>query len=779
MSIFVNDANVTEDEFDAAFVNAISKTSVVVDVVHIVGYTQEVDRVRAWVTAQNSVLHGRFTSLVGVADTGMRCIRFDQESGEYVIETVYGNPIPMGDLIRRERQEVLLEAFKLGGGEQRAPAGTHYVKTSASHADRFLRVSNVLEDGANVSLIAYWLAGYLWKRPIRYVIVDTSGIYSVAQKVIHEVGSRGGLIFQPSLCSHRSYDGIDQIAEHQAAVALFVISASSSGGLARRLIQRGAAPDALVTLFLLAPSTSAQGHILCNLIGSNGNGLAPIINYAADECPYCREHFHRIQIQGDQFSITPPNVSSVEIIGSDLPDTIKSALSPLLGLRVFCCYRRRENDRIATIGANVAPLLHAVPTQKNQAFLGKKRAEWASLVRRSSTVSLRHVVSCTYPYSKELAEEIAKSTRNLLQKLEHPTAISSGELRSATPEQETSTLVISSCIDEGKELLSVSRTLRDIQENGSTTYLSALQLINPKSEVERLRSNLTYGQHGPNSFSMHCLISLPIDCYEEAPSWSTELEELRRIVSYADQHDLEVPIKLEERIAHLTQAPGTGLIDDLFWPTPEGRPLALRSDFALITDARNAPEATQADLFIVIAIILTQLRMNKDASRRLSHNAYERSIFAPENFDRFNDGVLQASMLRAARPQELSYGACDVSVSERMLNVLMHALPGQPIKERSEALMEFLIALAINRLTLHSNHLREFCEKIIATASAEDSAQLTARYLLQREQKRHPQKIAPSAAPRAAASSSDVHGPEKPQQPLQLEIEIQPGQNDS
>lgn len=199
LSIFINDPNVTLDEFDAAFVDAISKINVAVDFVHIVGYTQEVDRIRAWLIAGDSALKGRFESLVGAGETGIRCIRFDQDSGKHVVESLNREPVNDNNLIRSEQQDVLLEVFKLGGGEQRAPFGTHYVKTSGSHADRFLRVSNVLEDGANVSLIAYWLAAYLWKRPVRHVIVDTSGIYSVAQKVIYEVGARGGLTCTPSL----------------------------------------------------------------------------------------------------------------------------------------------------------------------------------------------------------------------------------------------------------------------------------------------------------------------------------------------------------------------------------------------------------------------------------------------------------------------------------------------------------------------------------------------------------------------------------------------------
>ncbi|HDR9017868.1 hypothetical protein KTE69_10740 [Burkholderia multivorans] len=733
LSIFVANHNVTLEEFDEAVVNAITAATVTVDTVHIVGYQQDVHRVRQWVREEGSALRGRFENLVGVIETGVRFILFDETQGRHVDEDVAERRRDESEVLLMEQQAVLLAAFRAGGGEQRAPTGTHYVKTSDSHAERFLRVSNVLEDGANVCLLAYWLAGYLWSAPIRYVVVDTSGIFSVAQKLIYEVAIRGGLAGQPLVWSHRSHDGVDEIAEHHAREALFLISASTSGGLAQRLIRQGALPDRLVTLFFLSDSNCEAGRVLCNLRGTERQGLQAIRNYQEADCPYCKKHYHRIQIQGDQFAIAPPNVSSVEIKAADLPGELKPTLSALLGLRVFSAFRRHEGDRIASIAANVGPILSGPLTEKNRGFLTQKREEWVSLVRRSSSVSSRHIVACSYPQSTEIAEAIAQTMRPLLRDNGRPRVLSADELRSAIPEAGTSTVVVSACIDEGKELLAVSRTLRDVQENGSTTYLAALHMICPKTEADRLRSNLTFGQHGPATFSMHCLISLPLNCYEEEVSWAKELQELLRIQSFADRNDLAVPARLEARISRLQEAPGEGLIDDIFWPAASGQPLALRSDFSLLTDARHPPAATQADLYVVVSLLLSQLRMSSDAARRLSYNAYERSIISPDNFDRFNDGVLQACLLRAARPKELSYGACDISLSERMLSVLLHSVPGEQISERSESLMEFLVALATERLTLHRVHLLEFCNRIVAAAASEDSAVLVAQYIIGRE----------------------------------------------
>ena len=49
LSIFVANHNVTLQEFDEVVVNAITGAAVTVDTVHIVGYQEDVHRVRQWV----------------------------------------------------------------------------------------------------------------------------------------------------------------------------------------------------------------------------------------------------------------------------------------------------------------------------------------------------------------------------------------------------------------------------------------------------------------------------------------------------------------------------------------------------------------------------------------------------------------------------------------------------------------------------------------------------------------------------------------------------------
>jgi hypothetical protein len=257
-----------------------------------------------------------------------------------------------------------------------------------------------------------------------------------------------------------------------------------------------------------------------------------------------------------------------------------------------------------------------------------------------------------------------------------------------------------------------------------------VQMLAPKKVAERLKSNLTYGALGADTFSSFSALDLEVQCYEDAPSWREELAALRRVISWADQRGIDVPVEVEQRIHRLTKAVATGLVDDLYWPDMNGKPLKLRSDFALVSGALQPPQASQADLFAAICTLLTALREHKDGNKRLANNAYERSVLAPSNFSRFNDGVLQASILRACRSKDLAYGACDELTSSQMLGVLMDSLPNTNRPEKSEALIEFLLALLTQRMTLLENDLRVFTAGVVgSTEDAWPVAWLLARFI--------------------------------------------------
>lgn len=732
LSVFVACRELSDSEFDAELAEQASSMNSPVDAIHIVGYEEEIARIRGWLRRPDDVSADRLRSLLGTRERPLRFISFDTKAGRHVVSGLHGHHLADEALISSECNRSLVEAFVRSGAEQQAPVGTHFVKTSRSHSDRFLRVSNLLESAANVQLVAYWLMPHLWKSDVQHVAVDTSSLYAVALAAINEVLRLGGIATPPRLWSYQSHDHVDAVQRHEAESAVFLISASTSGGLANKLLRQGASDERVVTLFSLA-ADAPPGRVLCDLRDNGDDSLKLIQNSAETQCPDCARNFHAIRISGDQFSIAPPEVALVDVHAKDLPASYKPQLSALAGLRVFHAFRRVDSGAVRTLGMDVLPILYAEVSDKNRALLSEKRHEWLSMTRRASAVTLRTVVTCSYPGSVELAAAVATAAGALLQPEARPTVADVAQLSSLNPSPGAAAIVVSACIDHSKELLAVSRALRDAQPDGTITYLAIANLMSGASDAESLKTNITFGRHGPRTFDLHCLLSFYSNCIEDMPSWSQELAELQRTLDWADKAEIDVPPEITTRIELLQRAPAAGLVEDLFWPDPNGMALRLRSDFTLIADALREPEASQADLFAIVVFVLSNLRRATDLKRRLAHNAYQRAVLSPQNFARYSDGVLQACFLRAARPQELAYGACEPAISQQMLDILVDMLPNASMPERADALTEFLVALLTRRMTLHATHLASFTSALatIETPISSPTAFL-AQYLRER-----------------------------------------------
>lgn len=731
ITAFLGEAEVSSDRLDSNIAGQL-KGSPPLDFVHFVGFQTQIATLRAAIGQAGSLLKDRLAAVAPPG--GLRFFEFDEVGGLHRCVDVQGALVDDSDeQISAERRYSLLRLFQSAGGEERAPKGTHYAKTSTSHSDRFLRVSNVLEDGLHVAVVAFWVLPLLWKRAFHHLVVDTSSIYSVAFKAIHEATKRGGLIKAPTVWSHRSHDGVEDIPEHVAKEAIFLVSASTSNSLVKKLEARGADSARVRTLFSLAQDADGKHEALCDLSatgeGSERLGIATIDNHQSGSCPLCKEHHHLIRIQGDQFSIAPPRVTAVDLLKADVPSSLRPVLTALCGLRSFFAYRRFNEEQVCTLGMEVTPLLVGDLPQKAQDELLKLRSRWDGALRRAMNLSLRNVVACSYPGSSVLAEQVLDLARGALANQAQVDVVLSHELAARSPVAATSTAVISACVAQPHELLSVSRALRGVQEGGSITYLSVVQLISPKESVERLKKTLTMGQHGPGTFTYATALELPFDSFEDRPSWSLELDELRRLRSWLDEKERDVPREIEARIDRLDQAPALGLVDDLFWTAPSGAVLALRSDFTLADRTLEDPKASQADLFAIINIALTGLRQHGDDKRRLVQNAYERNVLSPANFSRYNDGVLQACILRAARPAELAYGACDGPLSEEMLHILLDCVVEQLQGERSESMREFLVAMMIGRLTLLPEHLKKLLGRLVEATAENSVERVMAEYL--------------------------------------------------
>lgn len=729
LSIYLHQRGISVEEIDGVLSQLVS-AEVVFDRVHFVGQQPFVAQVTNWLSSE-SVVRGRLEVTTTDVKKAVRVVTFDTETGTHTAFDIEGGvDAKYKQEIAREAQAYLQEIFRRNNGLMVAPKGFHYVKPSGRHVSAFLRASNVFEEPWAHAILVFWLLPYVWRRSIREIVVDTSGILGVAIELARCVQHADELQC-PAVWSHQSYEGLSSVRFAHSDKVLILISASTSGGLREELISRGAVAENIVTLFSLAENGGHAGQVLCNLTKhtqENPGGFETRDNYIMPGCPLCASNSFPVRLTGDQFSFEPPKVDEVPIVFEDLSDKQRIMIDQLAGTGFFKVLRR-VGEKDSEIFLDVSVLFnHSDSTYRPTVqALEKLEQRWKGMVLRGAPLHLRRVIPSSYPFSSQLAELATGEIKKIDDSLKVD-VIAPRELRSVVAEPESASLVVTACMNDAQELMGINRDLRAVQPHGNTTYISPVFRTSSKRERGRIKSNLTFGENGPGTFSLFTAIDIELPECANKHSWAAELHALRRLVEWADLNGRLVPAIIHNRIGFLEKTPASGASDGIFWPDPNGAELKVRPDFTFIETANGTRIPSQADIFVVVSSVLHKLRAGVPGKPKLSYTPYERAVLSPDNFQRFNDGVIHAAVLRAARGYELSYSNCDDNLSERMRDFLLSQISRLSSGE-GEALMEFLIAILTKRLVLRADHTLEIANNVRASENPEHFC-LVAEYLV-------------------------------------------------
>src|SRR5690606_40036101 len=97
-----------------------------------------------------------------------------------------------------------------------------------------------------------------------------------------------------------------------------------------------------------------------------------------------------------------------------------------------------------------------------------------------------------------------------------------------------------------------------------------------------------------------------------------------------------------------------------------------------------------------------------------AQSSYVRNLICPTNFNRYNDGVIQASILRSAKGEELNY-SLDKEVSARIKDILVTLFKYRKTTQ-GEAVLELLYAIATNKIRIVKDDLVSILEQKIGRA---------------------------------------------------------------
>ncbi|KGV20586.1 hypothetical protein [Burkholderia pseudomallei] len=595
----------------------------------------------------------------------------------------------------------LFDLFHGGGGLIEAPPGVHFGKLSGRHSNKFLRASAPLLASEQCAVVAFFaLAATTGQAPSR-ILVDTAPIIAVAfamarMAVIHKLWEK-----QPPVKSFSSYGGVENLPRTRPS-DLFLLSASTSGGLAERLKGASVAGERIVTLFYLdSGAPEYKGIVVCNLTYKNDGlyGYAKISNHQASQCPYCQAGYFLAQLEGDQFLLEKRAVKRLAVRTPSQPADARKVIERLA--RTGCLSVTLYKSSVSSAGTTI----------DGERFLEvdkSLRADFVRMLRRFSPAPLDYVmlVGISDEAFAKLVEEAGLGAvvgaATIVSSLEGLSSMSGG-----------AALVVFGCLSNHAQAREINARMRTLVPGGAVAYLSAVTVAQNRRGLDELEMFLSYGERGRDTFTVRSALNFMLPA--PAPlstAWEAEYELLQRM-----EEEKVLSPELDARLQEL-DASATST-DSLFFSGCKPK-LAIARDFVYLDTKDRHESISQADIYAVVSNMLACVRADNQSltAKKPSgldgapgtSSVYGHALICPTNFENYNDAVLRAAFLRAASPSELLYSV-DEECSTAMLNVIVAEAEAWS-EGGGAALPEFLLALASRRMRLADKHLEELSARL-------------------------------------------------------------------
>ncbi|MBN9672172.1 hypothetical protein [Roseibium aggregatum] len=572
-----------------------------------------------------------------------------------------------------------------------APHAHHFVHPRRRHSRGFLRAANALIQGEEIGFLALVLLRYLGNADLK-IWIDSSSIASLVYAACALKSRLTGSPPSIQIESFSSYDGVDRLSVQDPNGELVLISATASGSLPQKVMEKTRLPDArVITLFSTAKRVVGTVVFDAREIITD---LDPLIFEVFEEiqCPWCREGSRTITFVGDQFLADAATITAYTLVQSDASPLLRKTLGRYRGRNAFSL--RSDADRA----------VHRLHVDLSKTLFDRdRREEIRTVIRRYAPASTTHILPSRGTDSETLAGIVADEITAL--GLKRPEVLNPFQPDDATSDRR-GVMVVAASIGSGQSFQDASRDLRNSFKNLPRTYLVGLNKHSVAEHQPILLKDLEHNNTAPK----HVLCTVDQMSFphpNQFSAWKKELEFWRKLrldlsVTFPSA---EVVTTIDKRIEILSREI---FGDEFLLPDSHKQPLRLRPSFAFWNEAYG-DEITQGDVFATIASILENCRKqakSRHLSPPLAQSPFHMNVLSSENFTRFNDGIIQGCLLRAAFPHELSFAHAvtanhSAKISHLIIKMLEHHADSQ-----GEACLEFLIALATRRMSLAAADLK-------------------------------------------------------------------------
>ena len=584
-----------------------------------------------------------------------------------------------------------------------APPGYKFTKPSSDEETFFIRAGNMLSRQDAIAVTNHLLLRRL-SHNVKTIYIDSFTILSFAMGL---QGLLGLLTYNgessrptPSITNFRSYAKEERLLFPDEEDYIIIISASTSGNLAKDLVNtHGANKQKIVHLL---------GASQFNVDEDFRNSCLYFHVLKEREIP-TKLTTDTIDIVSDEFAVShgrprPVNIGKVHI--------------DLRQARLYADTFYQTNLRITKAGTNKGYGPYSVFEIMSDTDLGSAAlSEWLhETLIHELPASADFVISMPDPRSRLLTEKVVALLCSV-RSTDSITTVSVNDLDSNDiPNQEGTAAIIVASEDPNLEGLTKASTSLRKCPRVHRHYVVLHAFPETEQRYDRMVRDLTTTSRNVR-YGWSQFITTAVGRTALHESVLTDYGMNLRPEDF-EQHVAELGADLYSALQNrsISISQDTRLPRNIFFPRWDGSSLVLRPDSIFFEGEYGS--VSQENAYLAVAAALQRARERRRLVPRsrpeecFDENPFVRSVISPVMFSRYSDGILQAALLRALAPKELDYSGDD-ELSCQFAEIVKSVI----IQYRSvtgEAAVEFIAALASKKISLRAEEKSAIEETIQA-----------------------------------------------------------------
>ncbi len=606
---------------------------------------------------------------------------------------LHGNNLSISDnILTRIAQECIATTLPKTSYRLCPPHGYKFRKPSGKRVDLFLRAGNMLSKPDLLLPFCYLLLCKLPKT-VRTIYIDSFTILSFAlriQSLISHFSRQvcGKSLIIPSIEVFRSYDVDTEFRLPNSEDYYIVISASSSNDLLKKLVNHH----------------SANSSKIVHLLGVSPSGSELSNN-----------SIHFIDEQVDTSKVSP--TKEIGISTEEFMISHGNPIRVLLTMKHVCREHADElGDKfyqkclqISLSGQEVGygPCSTFSMRTDTQHNWSERFSTWIKqTVSFEIPIITGAIIHLDDPMSKKMAEEISDHEffENRILK------ISCSELDNFNSRlQNCSSVTVVAFQDPGLHQFGIIAIKLRKYLKLHRNFILGYAFPETEEQFNRMVSDIRHAPKLVPKYRFSKFFVFPVGSLNSHESIRND---------YGINHDqLE---NLDPDIhPNVIERMKQGIRFSVFFPSLDGNNLQLRHGSIFFSSNRNCDieheksTISQNVVYLAVTLALQHARNpNNNLPNNLTFdsNPYIKSVIDPKMFWRYNDGILQAAMLRALSPSELDFAAStEMSAQFREIAI---AILTDAENSNGEAAIEIVAAVASKKVQLTDDDFNEIKRKV-------------------------------------------------------------------